>query len=331
MFTPPPNMVTVFIPTLIGEGWSQGANAPISPERLMMFVNKAYQDFTNWGAQAFRPEIVTYLNGQIEDVSSGRLDISYPDNAAKLVCVSCGIGATPQSEEMTVAMTYPQAGVTYGNNSSNIRARIDPEGRVFVTPGASFGSTPAQVGSTNYIRLWVSKVIPSLHYGITGSGQTSSSSLLTLNTVSMTGTVDYPLSRYVGSRVFIYSGPGAGQSARIASISGNVATCVGVNDPDDDEPFATAITSASYYTIMPWFPDNFLSTLATYAAAQIPKLEAARMLPTVAQDLETFKSWLNAVDMANGKPVNRSFANDMGIAPGTGMAGSYGVVNGGWW
>lgn len=332
----PYQAVTSFIPILLAEGLSQSANSPLSPQRLMALYNKSVNDFANWGSQMYRPELVTYLNAQIEDTETGLLDVRYPSYASKLVSIQYGRNKSPKNEEPTIRATYPQAGVTYSPNGSEIRYRIgQPVASGETNPGRGvqsgiFISPPngwPGISGEQYFRINFSQAPPSVHYAPTGSGQTSSSSLLKLNTSPTAGSFQFPASRYVGQNVFIYSGPGAGQFARIASISGTTATCVGMDDPDDAAPFATAITSASYYEILPWVPFQFLDTLALYTAAQVNKNEAARTLATLGADIETFRNWLKDVDMANGKPVNRAFRNDMGMSPGGFSTNSSGTTS----
>jgi len=317
MFMHPQYAVATFIPTIVGEGLSQQASSPLSPQRLMTLYNTAYMHMCNLADKSYRTETVTYRNTNIIDTDTGELDSMLPVNQSRFVCMTYGQFETPTSEELTVAKTYRFGGVTISPNENGFRYDLRGN-RLFVLqyPWPA-GGNPGRM----FYRIWYAKVQPAMHYGLTGSGQTSSNSVLYLNTAPTAGIFERPADRYVDAKVYIYEGPGAGQFARIYSMSGTVATCRGI-DSSDTSPFTVPITNASYYCIMPWFPDSYLTALGYLTASYIPRSQIATEIgPTVKEQMDLYKAWLAAPDLSSGKPMGHKFRNDMGKNSGGGLVG----------
>ncbi|TXH14295.1 MAG: hypothetical protein E6R03_09570, partial [Hyphomicrobiaceae bacterium] len=274
----PQLITTLEVPRLLQVGEAQRSTGPMSEARVLAALNRAYALMTALAQQHEHPSLLDYLNVTISDPTSGLVDKSFPMRATALVTLSQRTQDEPTLEERNSVIIYRRNGLV--PTSQNDRPKFEVLGRqIYVRQPRT---------AANY-RLWFMKDMPTIHYGLVYDADSwAYSSVVPMRTSPTMGYFDYREDIYVGQFVYIYAGTGAGQMGRISSVERISAdqynaTCVGVDDPSNETPFATTpLDDTSRYTILPWFPPNYYNYLAMETAVQFNMLDGAQLLvPTL--------------------------------------------------
>jgi hypothetical protein len=317
MFKTIPDIVENEVPVTLQEMTSQSSTSPISSARVLRLLNQVYWLMHNMCSHAPKPEIQRYMDLEMGNTTTGELTPQLPATLGERICLQRRELYNGGDDEdrgpihggWTVNHTYP-----WTNQDTNADYKAT-ERFLFVNP---------RVRERKF-RLWYLPKVPSLHYSVVGSGQTSSATTLVLNTSPTNGSFDYTPGIYVGQIVFIYQGAGAGQFARITAVNSvNVATVE--QQFADGEPLATALGTTSYYSLVPWFND-FYPLMTMLTCIKCLNFDASSQIHAqVAPFMEQFIQWLAPADWATPQPIINKFFSDLGLnAGGAGSLDGFGA------
>jgi len=308
-----PQLITTSeIPRLLQEGEGQRSFGPLSEDRCLAALNRAYMLMSALGQQQEHPDLLQYVNADIQDNTTGLLDQPFPSRATALVALAHRNQADPTREEYNSRMIYRR------NGFANAGGR-NQQPPYEVIARQIFVRTPRY---TNTYRLWFMKDVPSIHYGLVATpdfeGETTNTTIW-MRTTPTHGYFDYRENIYKDQLVYIYGGSGAGQMAKIdtvtrVSASRYDATCKSINDNTDDPPFPIELDATSLYTLLPWFPPNYYYYLSMQAAVQFNMREGAVMLsPTMLEHKAKFEEYVTPYDPSAARPIIPNFASDLGL------------------
>lgn len=293
--------------SILQEGLVQSTTSPLSDAAVLRRMNQAYNEMTIEAFEGGRHELLYFVNATVSSVATGLLDQRIPTRAERLVCVaqSQNNETYPTQEEYNTVLTYRRAGPN---------ARTAPGLRYEIREGDKLYLLNPSSNSNRLLRIWYCAQPPALHYGAAGSGQSTSSTTLTLNNSPTAGPWDPITDIYVGSIVYIYSGTGSGQLARITAVTASTraATCEKLGGVSGNA-FSTAIGTGSFYALQPWFPVAYYRILAERTAAKFGKMEGSQMLESYQRNLRKWQTWCEPTDPSGSMPIAQNNENDMGL------------------
>ena len=302
------DLVTSRIPAVLQEYHRQSDRSPLSPRRCLEALNDAYRLLCREAEHKGKGEILEFINTRVEDRSTGLLDQRIPMRVSKRVSLALSNGQEWPSVRERNAMHYRAFhGIPQGDAmTASYRVQRD---RLYVLND-----------SYSHFRLWFTARSPALHYGKVQDTQPSSTTELHLSTNPENGPFDHTRGIYLNQLVFIYDGPGAGQTARISGQNYNVVTLSPIDG--EENALSVPITPDSHYCIVPWFVD-FVDLLVRLAAKQFTKIETAvTLFDETSKGMSQFMDWLTPEDMATQEPIPNQGTDDYGL--GGGFIGSGG-------
>lgn len=316
-----PQLITTNeIPRLLQEGETQRSSGPLSEDRCLSALNRAYMLMTALGQQQEHPDLLQYENANIQDSETGLLDIPFPVRATALVALAHRQRDEPTLEEYNSRMIYRRNG--FGVAQGRF---IAPQYEVIARQ--IFVRQPR---TSSAYRLWFMRDVPSIHYGLVatpGEGETSDTTLW-MRTTPEHGYFDYREDIYKDQLIYIYAGTGIGQMAKITDVtrvsaSRYDATCASLDNNTDDPPFTIPLDATSKYTLMPWFPANYYYYFAMQAAVQFNMRDGALLLaPMMVEHKAKFEEYVAPYDPSAARPIIPNFASDLGLDS---------AVGGGFW
>jgi hypothetical protein len=288
----------------------------LAPRNLVLTINRAYEAMLQEMRRAARPEVLMYLNADVENPDTGLLNRVLPiDRMAEVVCVTSRYHDTPTVEEETLVAHYVFAGRGASTRLSTYKYRQYDYNRLYVM------GRPA---GTNRFRVWMTRQMPSLHCAACPSNGTTSTFALNPSPL-YNANFTRQAAQYVGTPVYFYSGPAAGELAVISSVNSStwVATLAPAHGAPDDTPLTVAPTTSTLYSLLPVFPPNHFEHLMYRAAAMLTRFsEASVVAQEAAKTGQHWLQWLTPQDKSSPRPVVRALHTDLGMRDWT---------CGGWW
>jgi hypothetical protein len=249
-------------------------------------LQSAYLSMTETGRKHNRAELLDYENVLL-DRDTSEIDFRWNSRRGTLVGIftrpASGNGSeTPTQREWRAFYHRPQSGF---ERVGDVEYRI-VRSRIYIMP---------QVFQTHWRVWWIRQPAP-LSQGTLTAGSTTTITLPASPTYGVTESTE---DAYAGDYVHILTGPGAGTIARCtASSTSRVLTC----EPEQGEgvAFPVAPTSASTYSILPWFPEEYGDALAHATAVRMTKIgEAETRIPEAAAKLHEFSDWATMDDQVS--------------------------------
>lgn len=289
----------------------------LAPRNLVLTINRAYEAMLQEMRRSARPEVLMYLNAQVEDPNTGGLDVVLPiDRMAEVVCVTNRYHEEPTVEEEVLVAHYVFAGRGANSRLANYKYRLYDYNRLAVMGYPS--------GAGGRLRVWLTRQMPSLHCAACPSNGTTST--FALNTSPLyNANFTLQAAQYAGTPVYFYAGPAAGQLAVISSVNPStwVATLAPAFGAPDDTPLTVAPTTSTFYSLLPVFPPNHFEHLMYRAASMLTRFsESSVVAQQAATTGQQWLQWVTPHDKSSPRPVVRALRTDLGMSDWT---------SSGWW
>lgn len=275
--------------------------------KVVDHINASYGELTQQAQSLRRAEIMAYENAVL-DTDTHVLDIRLTPSMGQVIgiCPRSNVDdLTPTKREWTL--------MRYGPN----------QGDSFLEDRQYFPTTNGDIvlpdQTRKYWRIWYLKEMAPLVQGTAAAGSATS---ITFPASAAYGTSYAITDLYNGSILYISSGTGAGQGARIVDFDGTtrVATCESYSRSTGDA-FSVAPSTDSVFSVVPWFPGQFTELMCLMAAARFHKNDqSADIIPELARLTQTWRQWLNAPD----RSTPRRIINQGRVDSGIGISGMFG-------